>query len=52
MSGVDSMENGEKLKNFLNVSSKETIAKLIKKLESLNDHELNEYAEFLKSLFR
>lgn len=46
------MEDGDKLKNFLSVSSKETIAKLVEKLESLNDDELNEYAEFLKSLFR
>jgi hypothetical protein len=52
MSGAELMEDGEKLKKFLCISSMEKISALIDKLESLNDPELNEYIEFLKSIFR
>lgn len=46
------MEDSEKLMSFLKNSSNEKITKLIERLESTNDHEFIEYAEFLKSLFR
>lgn len=46
------MEDGIKLRKFLEQSSKEKINKLIERLETLNDIELTELANYIKLLIR